>query len=107
MGFMIGSAVGALLVTLVAARFVVRRWPEASLGAQVIRSALAFPVIATVLFALATATTLFQPRPANRPDLDPGMPVFALVFFLLYALAIGAIIGVPTALVAIRGLRAG
>lgn len=104
-GFLIGSALVALFVTLAAARLVVSRWPELGFGSQVFRAALAFPVLAAAAFAIAVAVTLAQPRPASRPDLDPGMPVFALVFFLLYALVVGGVVGLPTAWVAVRSFR--
>jgi hypothetical protein len=107
MFFLIGSAVAAMLVTLAAARYVVGHWPGASMGSQVFKAAASFPLLAILLFAIATAVTLFGASRANRPDLDPGMPIFALVFFLIYTLFIGVVVGVPTALVAVRMFRPG
>lgn len=106
MGFLIGSALAALVVTLAAARYVVGHWPSASFGTQVFRAALSFPLLVTLLFAGAALVTMLQPAPANRPDLDSGMPIFALFFFLIYALFVGGVVGVPTAYFAVRGLRA-
>ena len=105
MGFLLGSALAAVLVTLAAARLVVSRWPGLPFGSQVFRAAMGFPLLAALLFAIAVLVTLAQSAPANRPDLDPGMPIFALVFFLFYALVIGAVIGWPTAYFAIRSFR--
>jgi hypothetical protein len=105
MAFLIGSAAIAMLVTLAAARWVVGHWPGASMGSQVFRAAAAFPLLAVALFAVATAVTLFGASRSGRPDLDPGMPIFAFVFFLVYALFVGGVVGVPTALVAVRMFR--
>ena len=107
MSFLIGSALAALLVTLVAARYVVGHWPAASFGSQVFRAAAAFPLLAMALFAIVTAFTLFVSGRSGRPDLDPGMPILALVFFLTYALFIGGVVGVPSAFVAVRMFRPG
>lgn len=107
MGFLIGSALAALLVTLASAWFVVSRWPGLAFGSQVFRAVLGFPVLAILAFVIATSVTLAQPRPPGRPDLDPGMPILALVFFLIYALVVAGIVGLPTAWIAVRSFRSG
>lgn len=94
-----------MLVTLAAARWVVGHWPAASFGSQVFRAAAAFPLLAAVLFAVATAVTLAGAARSGRPDLDPGMPIFAAVFFLFYALCVGGMVGLPTAFIAVRLFR--
>ncbi|RYY46715.1 MAG: hypothetical protein EOP59_02370 [Sphingomonadales bacterium] len=104
-GFLLATALLAILVTAWAARRAVARRPQASKSAQVFRALLPFPGLALVLFALATAWTLYG-EPARPGETGgAGMVVFALVFFLLYALVIGAIVGLPTAILAIRGVR--
>ena len=103
--FFIGSAIAAFLVTTLAARTIVLRWPGASLSSQVIGSALSFPVLALALFAVATVWTLIQGRQLTEPGGSTGMVVFALVFFLLYAVVVGAIVGIPTAIAMVRMFR--
>jgi len=107
MSFLVGSALAALLVTLAAARYVVGHWPAASFGGQIFRAAAVFPLLAVALFAIVTAFTLLVSGRSGRPDLDPGMPIVALVFFLTYALFVGGAVGVPTAIVAVRMFRPG
>ena len=107
MGYLIGSAVAALLVTILAARFVVSRWPAMPFGGQVWRAAMSFPLLAMLLFAIAVVVMLLQPAPPGRPDLSPAAPIFAFTFFLIYALAVGVVVGLPTALVAVRAFRPG
>ncbi|PSJ38520.1 hypothetical protein [Allosphingosinicella deserti] len=103
--FFIGSAIAAFLVTTLAARTIVLRWPGVSLSTQVIWSALSFPILALALFALATVWTLVQSRQLTEPGGSTGMVVFAMVFFLLYAAVIGAVVGIPTAIAMVRMFR--
>ena len=107
MGYLIASVLAVVAVTVAAARFVVSRYPDASFASMVWRSAMAFPVLAVILFACATAFVLLQPSRPDRPDLDPGMPIFAMAMFLFYALTLGVIAGLPTAVVAVRMMRGG
>ncbi|MES2987835.1 MAG: hypothetical protein V4808_08005 [Pseudomonadota bacterium] len=98
-------ALFAIVVTVFAAKRGVRRRPHASSGAQVMRALFAFPGLALLLFALAVVWTLYG---ANDPSGDrnaAGMVVFAMVFFLLYALVIGGIASVPAAILAVRSAR--
>ena len=103
--FFIGSAIAAFLVTTLAARTIVLRWPTGSARSQILWSALSFPMLALALFAVATIWTLIQGRQLTEPGGSTGMVVFALVFFLLYAAAIGASVGIPTAIAMVRVFR--
>jgi branched-subunit amino acid permease len=104
MWFVLGSVVLAGLVTVLTAKRVVRRSPGASPGRQVMLASLGFPALAVVVFAAAVAVTLLGPQ-ADEPGGSTGMVVFAMVFFLVYALVIGAAVGIPTAIVAVRSFR--
>jgi hypothetical protein len=104
MGFLIGTVVAALLVTLAAAKLIAVRRPGMSYGMHVILAAMSFPVLAILLFVIATVFTLAQPT-LPEPGGAAGMVVFAFVFFLFYAVAIGGVIGLPTAFIAVRSLR--
>lgn len=104
--FLLGTALAALLVTVAAAWLVVRRRPHASQGAQVLRAAASFPLLAVILFAIGVVLALSGTR-ADRPDMDPGMPIFAMTFFLVYALGVGCAVGVPAAFLAVRRFRGG
>lgn len=107
MGYLIASVLAVMAITAAAARFLIGRYPDASFAGLVWRSAMAFPVLAVILFACATAFVLLQPSRPDRPDLDPGMPIFAMAMFLFYALTLGVVVGLPTALVAVRVMRGG
>ena len=99
------TAAIAVFVTLWAARRTVRVRPDASFGRHVACALLAFPAVAVMLFALATAVALVDGARVHEPGPGAGMAIFALVFFLVYALAIGAVVGLPTALLAVRASR--
>ena len=104
--FVIGSAVLAMLVTLGSARWLTLHAPGRSASSQVWLSALSFPLLALILFVLAVAVSLIGiARGPDIPGQSEGMVIFAMVFFLIYALVIGAVIGLPTALVAVRMFR--
>ncbi|AHE54302.1 hypothetical protein NX02_13020 [Sphingomonas sanxanigenens DSM 19645 = NX02] len=66
-------------------------------------SAISFPILSAILFALGFVIALLSS--AGDPGVSAGMPILALTFFLFYALVIGAILGVPTAFVAVMALR--
>jgi len=104
MEFVIATALGVLLVTVLTAWWLVRRSPGASSSRQVMLASLSFPALAIVGFVLATAVTLLGAQP-QEPGGGAGMVVFALVFFLFYALVIGVAVGIPTAIIAIRAFR--
>lgn len=106
-GFALGVAIAAILVTVFAAKRIVRKRPAASSGAQVARAMLAFPAVATGLFVLATIWTIYVAPDPGGHDGVTGMVVFAMVFFLFYALVIGAIVSLPAAILAVRSARAG
>jgi hypothetical protein len=104
MEFLLGTAVAAALVTVLAARLLVARRPDRPAGSQIMGAALSFPALAIILFAVATTVALVgaSDAPANQ---GAGMAVFAMVFFLFYAVVVGAVVGIPTAIVAVRLFR--
>ena len=104
--FLAGSALTALLVTVGAAKLLVQRWPATGAFKQVVLAALSFPALTVLLAALATIVVLAQPR-LPEPGGTTGMAVFAMLFIAFIACAIGAIVGVPTAIVAVRAFRGG
>jgi hypothetical protein len=104
MEFLLGSVIAAVLVTMLAAWLLVTRQPDRPASSQIMRAALSFPALATLLFVVATTVALVGARdaPANQ---GAGMAVFAMVFFLFYAIVVGVIVGIPTAIVAVRLFR--
>ena len=105
MEFLLGSAVGAFLVTAGAAWLLVRRWRRASFGAQVACSALSFPALSFLVFVLATGVTLIGDGKPSEPGDALGMVLFSLFFFMFVAAAIGLFVGIPTAFVLVSVLR--
>ncbi|AQR74770.1 hypothetical protein [Sphingomonas sp. LM7] len=102
--FLIASVVAAILVTILAAWLLVRRRPNRSAGAQIWGAALSFPALAIVLFVIVTAIALIGASGAPPSD-GAGMAIAAMVFFLFYTLFIGAVVGIPTAIIAVRAFR--
>ena len=103
--FVAVTAAIAVFVTLWAARRTVRVRPDASFGRHVGCALLAFPAVAVMLFALATAVALVDGARVHEPGPGAGMAIFALVFFLIYALVVGMVVAIPTAAIALRRLR--
>ena len=67
-------------------------------------AAFSFPILSVLLFVAAVAVTLLDASAvAERGTV--GMVIFSMVFFLVYAVAGGLAIGVPTAMLAVRTLR--
>ena len=87
-----------------AAKFSLGRWPDLSAGRQVLVAASAFPLLALIAFAVMLVITLAGPQP-QEPGGTTGMVVFAMVFFLVYALGVALVIGLPSAWIAVRMLR--
>lgn len=104
MGFLFGSIAATIAVTAFAAWLLVTRRPDASATAQTIGAAMSFPALAIGLFVIATVVALVGAADAPRNQ-GAGMVVFAFVFFLFYALVIGAVIGIPTAMLSVRAFR--
>lgn len=100
----LGMAAGAVVVTLIAAKWITARRPAMSYGLQVVLATMSAPVVAILIFVVATVYTLSLP-PLPEPGGTVGMVIFAFVFFLIYAMAIGAAVGLVTALVAVRMFR--
>lgn len=100
MGFLVGSALLAILMSFGAAKLSVNRWPDLSAKRHVLVAASAFPLLALLAFALMVFITLAGPQP-QEPGGTTGMVVFAMVFFLVYAL----VVGLPSAWIAVRMLR--
>lgn len=102
---LIASIAGVVAVTIIAAWLLERGRPGASYLSNSIWAAMSVPVIAVILFVVLTVITLVSGRgdhPANV-----GMPIFAGVFFIVYAFMGGLIIGLPTAMFAVKLLRRG
>ena len=80
------------------------RWPHRSQRWQVAVAALSFPLLSVLLFAAAVIVTLIEAADvAERGTV--GMVIFSMVFFLVYAVAAGLLVGVPTAMLAVSALR--
>lgn len=103
MEFVLVSALLAVGVTILAAWLVIKLRPNIGQGAHVLCSAISFPILSALLFALGLVIALLSST--GQPDGSAGMPILALTFFLFYALVIGLILGLPTALVAVMALR--
>ncbi|MFZ2995286.1 hypothetical protein [Sphingobium sp.] len=104
MEYLIGSALLAVLLTVGVCRYGARRWPGMSGRRHVLVSASAFPMLAVLAFVVAVVVTLAQASP-QEPGGSVGMVIFAMVFFLFYALCIGVLVGIPTAIIMRRVLR--
>ena len=102
---LIGWPLAVLVITAIAARVAVTRLPDASYSKQVFWAALGFPAVAVALFVIAVVVTLVSASGSSDPGAGPGMPIFAFTFFLVYALMGAAVIGLPTAFVAVRIFR--
>ena len=106
--FIAGSVLVAFLVTLGSARWLTAHAPGRSAFSQVMLATLSFPAAALLLFAIMVCVILAGvSRGPDIPSQSAGMPILALVFFLTYAWMIGAVVGLPTAVVAVRMFRAG
>ncbi|WP_116091902.1 hypothetical protein [Sphingomonas crusticola] len=106
--FVAASILLAFLVTLGSARWLTLHATARSASSQVMLAALSFPLVALALFVVAVCVALISmSRGPDLPGQSEGMPIFAAVFFLIYAWAIGAIVGLPTAIVAVRMFRPG
>lgn len=102
--FLLGSAAAAVAVTALAAWLLVMHRPALSAGGQIVRAAMSFPLVAALFFIVAVAVALTGAADAP-PNQGAGMAVFAMVFFLVYAVAVGAVVGIPTAILTVKALR--
>ncbi len=100
---LIASIAGVVAITVAAAWALERGRPGASYLSNSIWAAMSVPAIAFVLFVVMTVITLLSGR-GEHPS-NVGMPIFAGVFFLVYAFMGALIVGLPTAMVAVRILR--
>lgn len=102
--YIVGSVVAIVAITFATAWFATSRWPHRTRRWQVTFSALSVPLLSVVLFAGAVLATL-----ADAPGVPErgtvGMVIFSMVFFLFYAVVAGLVIGIPTAMIAVRTLR--
>ncbi len=102
--YILGSIAVIMAVTGGTAWLLTARWPARTQRWQVTLSALSFPLLSLLLFVLAVIATLIDAP--NVPERGTaGMVIFSLVFFLFYASAAGLVIGIPTAMLAVRALR--
>ena len=104
MEYLIGSALLATILTIGVGRYSARRWPGMSGRRHVLVSASAFPMLAVLIFVGAVVVTLAQASPQESGG-SVGMVIFAMVFFLFYALCVGVLVGVPTAIIIRRAMR--
>lgn len=102
--YVLGSVVAIVAITFAAAWFGTSRWPHKTQRWQVTFSAFSAPLLSVVLFTVAVLMTLVDA--SNVPERGTvGMVIFSMVFFLFYAVAAGLVIGIPTAMIAVRALR--
>lgn len=104
MTYIVGSILAIVAVTGAAAWLATSRWPERSQRWQIAAAALSVPLLSVILFVAGVIVTLIGASDgAERGTV--GMVIFSMVFFLVYAVAAGLAIGVPTAIFAVRALR--
>lgn len=102
--YIVGSVVAIVAVTFAAAWLATSRWPDRTRRWQVTFSALSVPLLSVVLFGVAVMVALAET--ADVPERGTvGMVIFSMVFFLFYAVVAGLVIGIPTAMIAVRALR--
>ena len=102
--YIVGSVVAIVAITFAAAWFATSRWPHRTQWWQVAFSAFSVPLLSVVLFTVAVLVTLVDA--SSVPERGTvGMVIFSMVFFLLYAVVAGLVVGIPTAMIAIRALR--
>ena len=102
--YILGTVVVIVAATGGTAWLLTARWPGKSRRWQVTLSALSFPLLSLMLFVGGVIATLIDaPRVPERGT--AGMVIFSMVFFLFYAWAAGLVIGLPTAMIAVRALR--
>lgn len=102
--YIAGTVVTIMAITFAAAWFGTSRWPQRTQRWQVTFSALSVPLLSVVLFAVAVLATLAD-APAVPERGTVGMVIFSMVFFLFYAIVAGFVVGIPTAMIAVRTLR--
>lgn len=102
--YIVGSILAIMAVTGGTAWLATSRWPGRTRRWQVTLAALSFPLLSVLLFVAAVVVTLLDaPTVPERGTV--GMVIFSMVFFLVYAVAAGLVIGIPTAIFAVRALR--
>ena len=102
--YIVGSVVTIVAITFAAAWFGTSRWPHRTQRWQVTFSALSGPLLSVALFAVAVLATLAD-APAVPERGTMGMVIFSMVFFLFYAVVAEFVVGIPTAMIAVRILR--
>ena len=102
--YILGSIAVIMAVTSGTAWLLTSRWPGRTQRWQVTLAALSFPLLSVLLFALAVIVALIDARGVPERG-TVGMVIFSLVFFLFYAVVAGLMIGIPTAIVAVKALR--
>jgi hypothetical protein len=101
--YILGSIAVIMAVTGGTAWLLTSRWPGRTQRWRTTLSALSFPLLSVFLFVLAVIVTLID-APSVPERGTVGMVIFSLVFFLFYAVVAGLVIGIPTAIVAVRAL---
>lgn len=102
--YILGSIAAIIAITAGAAWLAMLRWPARTQRWQITLAALSFPLLSVLLFALAVIVTLID-APSVPERGTVGMVIFSLVFFLFYAVVAGLVIGIPTAIIAVKALR--
>ena len=106
LGWLIVTALVIAAVTVGAARLVVVRGLATSTLGQILLSAASVPIVTAVIAALLIALQFAQRAPdAHRGSF--GMVIFSIVMFWFYGLMASVLIGLPTAVVAVRAFQRG
>ena len=98
------SILAIVAVTTLAAKLVTAFRPGMGQGAQIAVAAASTPVLAVLIFIAVVVLSLSGISSPSERNAG-GMVVFASIFFLLYELVAGAVVGVPTAILAVRAFR--
>ena len=104
--WLIASIIVIGAVTAVAAKLIVVRGIASSRVRQVLLAAAAFPIVTAIIAALLIAVQFAQKAPDAHGG-SFGMVIFAIVMFWFYGLMGSIVVGLPTAVIAVRAFRRG
>lgn len=106
MGWLVATILAIGTVTTLAARLLVSRNPTGSTAAHVMLAAASVPLASGVVAAVVIALQFAQKTPDTHNG-SFGMSIFALVMFWFYGLMASVVVGLPTAIVAVRAFQRG